>query len=68
MLLFDGAQLTREIILLCSPATVPENMLDAGSMTSPLGTPRGRCDKYSSKILPQYETKVYRSGEEQTND
>jgi hypothetical protein len=22
-------------------------------MTSPLGTPRGRCDEYSSKIFPQ---------------
>jgi hypothetical protein len=33
-------------------------------MTGPLGTPRGRCDEYSSKILPQYETKVCRSGEE----
>jgi hypothetical protein len=33
-------------------------------MTGPLGTPRGRCDEYSSKIFPQYETKVYRSGEE----
>jgi hypothetical protein len=33
-------------------------------MTSPLGTPRGRYNKYSSKIFPQYETKVYQSGEE----
>jgi hypothetical protein len=33
-------------------------------MTSPLGTPRGRYDEYSSKIFPQLETKVYRSGEE----
>jgi hypothetical protein len=33
-------------------------------MTGPLGTPRGRCDEYSSKIFPQYETKVCRSGEE----
>jgi hypothetical protein len=32
-------------------------------MTGPLGTPRGRCDEYSSKIFPQYETKVCRSGE-----
>jgi hypothetical protein len=29
MLLFDGAQLMWEIILLRSPATAPENMLDA---------------------------------------
>jgi hypothetical protein len=27
-------------------------------MTGQLETPRGRCDEYSSKILPQYETKV----------
>jgi hypothetical protein len=32
---------------------VPEKELDAYLMTSPLGTPRGRCDKYSSKIFPQ---------------
>jgi hypothetical protein len=30
----------------------PENMLDAWLMTSPLGTPRGKCDEYSSKIFP----------------
>jgi hypothetical protein len=35
------------------PATVLENLLDAWLMTSPLGTPRGRCDEYSSKIFPQ---------------
>jgi hypothetical protein len=29
MLLFDGAQLTREIIVLHSPAMAPENCLDA---------------------------------------
>jgi hypothetical protein len=29
LLLFDGAQLTREIILLRSPATAPEKVLDA---------------------------------------
>jgi hypothetical protein len=28
-------------------------VLDAWLMTSPLGTPRGRCDEYSSKIFPQ---------------
>jgi hypothetical protein len=27
--------------------------IDAWLMTSPLGTPRGRCDEYSSKIFPQ---------------
>jgi hypothetical protein len=27
--------------------------LDAWLMTSPLGTPRGRCDEYSSKVSPQ---------------
>jgi hypothetical protein len=26
---------------------------DAWLMTSPLGTPRGRCDEYSSKVFPQ---------------
>jgi hypothetical protein len=55
-------------VFFSSPATAPENMLDAEWMTGPLGTPRGRCDEYSSKIFPQYETKFYRSGEEQTND
>jgi hypothetical protein len=34
-------------------ATVPEKELNAWLMTSPLGTPRGRCDEYSSKIFPQ---------------
>jgi hypothetical protein len=33
-------------------------------MTGPLGTLRGRCDEYSSKIFPPYETKVCRSAEE----
>jgi hypothetical protein len=28
-------------------------------MTSPLETPRGRCDEYSSKVFPHLETKVY---------
>jgi hypothetical protein len=31
LLLFDGAQLTREIILLRSPATAPKNCLDGCS-------------------------------------
>jgi hypothetical protein len=44
----------------------PEKKLDAWLMTSPLGTPRERCDEYSNKIFPQLETKVCRSGEEQT--
>jgi hypothetical protein len=26
---------------------------DAWLMTSPLETPRGRCDEYSSKVFPQ---------------
>jgi hypothetical protein len=30
-------------------------------MTSPLGTPRGRCDEYSSSFSLSLETKVYRS-------
>jgi hypothetical protein len=29
------------------------SLLNAWLMTSPLGTPRGRCDEYSSKIFPQ---------------
>jgi hypothetical protein len=28
-------------------------IIDAWLMTSPLGTPRGRYDEYSSKIFPQ---------------
>jgi hypothetical protein len=30
-----------------------EALLDAWLMTSPLGTPRGRCDEYSSEVFPQ---------------
>jgi hypothetical protein len=48
---FDGAQLTREIILLCSPATAPEKRLilqdDVGDQRSlcvvndqPVGNPK----------------------------
>jgi hypothetical protein len=29
----------------------PEKKLDAWLMTSPLGTPRGRYDEYSSKVF-----------------
>jgi hypothetical protein len=36
-------------------------------MTSPLGTPRGRYDEYSSKVFPQLRNQgLCRSGEEQT--
>jgi len=37
-------------------------------MARQLGTPSARYDEHSSKFFPQLETKVYRSGEEQTND
>jgi hypothetical protein len=43
-------------------------MSDAWWMTSPLGTPRGRCDEYSSSFSLNYETKVYRSWRGETND
>jgi hypothetical protein len=33
-------------------------------MTSPLGTPRGRYDEYSSWFSLNYETEVYHFGEE----
>jgi hypothetical protein len=46
------------------PGNGARKCLDCCLMTSLLGTPRGRCDEYSSKIFPQLETKVYRSGEE----
>jgi hypothetical protein len=39
-----------ELLILQSPATAPENWLDAGRMTTQLGTPRGRYDEYSSKF------------------
>jgi hypothetical protein len=41
---------------------------DVWLMTSPLGTPRGRCDEYSSKIFPQLRNQglSFRRGE--TND
>jgi hypothetical protein len=32
---------------------IQSNHTDVWLMTSPLGTPRGRCDEYSSKIFPQ---------------
>jgi hypothetical protein len=32
-----------------SPATAPEKVLDAGRITTQLGTPRGRYDEHSSK-------------------
>jgi hypothetical protein len=34
-LLFDGAQLTREIILLCSPAMAPEKLVDGAVIMMP---------------------------------
>jgi hypothetical protein len=38
-------------------------------MTSPLGTPRGRCDEYSSKIFPSVKKpKFNRSWRGETND
>jgi hypothetical protein len=42
-----------EVFFFSSPATAPEEELDAWLMTSPLGTPRGRYDEYRSKIFPQ---------------
>jgi hypothetical protein len=54
-----GAKLTWENIVDvgASSSSIPGNgarkLLDAWLMTSPLGTPRGRCDEYSSKIFPQ---------------
>jgi hypothetical protein len=35
--------------------------IDAGRITTQLGTPRGRYDEHSSKSLPQQETEVYRT-------
>jgi hypothetical protein len=42
-----------------SPATTPEKELDAWLMTSPLGTPRGRYDEYSSKVFPSVKKPRY---------
>jgi hypothetical protein len=41
------------------PGNGARKELDCWVMTSPLGTPRGRCDEYSSNVFPQLETKVY---------
>jgi hypothetical protein len=41
--------------LLCSSQVA----CDAWLTTSPLGTPRGRCDEYSSKIFPQLRNKGF---------
>jgi hypothetical protein len=35
------------------PGNGARKELDCWLMTSPLGTPRGRCDEYSNKIFPQ---------------
>jgi hypothetical protein len=35
------------------PGNDARKLLDAWLMTSPLGTPSGRCDEYSRKIFPQ---------------
>jgi hypothetical protein len=37
-------------------------------MTSPLGTPRGRCDEYSSKIFPQLRNQGLSVKRGETND
>jgi hypothetical protein len=43
--------LTWELILLLqSPATAPEKQLDAGRITTQLGTSRGRYDENSSRF------------------
>jgi hypothetical protein len=50
------------------PGNGARKELDAWLMTSPLGTPRGRCDEYSSKVFPQLRNQglLFRRGE--TND
>jgi ribonuclease HI len=42
--------------------------IDAWLMTSPLGTPRGRCDEYSSKIFPQLRNQGMTIRRGETND
>jgi hypothetical protein len=41
------------ILLLQSLAMAPEKQLDAGRITTQLGTLRGRYDEHSSKSFPQ---------------
>jgi hypothetical protein len=55
---------------LASPPSCPGGPADAWWMTSLLGTPRGRCDEYSSSFSLNYETEVYRSwrGETMTTE
>jgi hypothetical protein len=42
--------------------------IDAWLMTSPLGTPRGRYDEYSSKIFPQLRNQGMSIRRGETND
>jgi hypothetical protein len=50
------------------PGNGARKELDCWLMTNPLGTPRGRCDEYSSKIFPQLRNQgmSIRRGESQT--
>jgi hypothetical protein len=41
---------------------------DAWLMTSPLGTPRGRCGEYSNKIFPQLRNQGLSIRRGETND
>jgi hypothetical protein len=43
-------------------------LLDAWLMTSLLGTPRGRCDEYSSKVFPQLRNQGMSIRRGETND
>jgi hypothetical protein len=41
--------------------------IEAGRITTQLGTQRGRYDEHSSKSFPQYEIEVYRSSRKKPN-
>jgi hypothetical protein len=68
--------LTREIILLRSPAAAPENLMGAELTWElvidyvvdwPVRNPKRRFDEYSSKFSLSYETEVYRSKRRKPN-
>jgi hypothetical protein len=50
------------------PGNGARKELDAWLMTSPLGTPRGRCDEYSSKVFPQLRNQGMSIRRGETND
>jgi hypothetical protein len=69
-----GAKLTWEYVVDVGayssliPGNGARKGLDAWLMTSPMGTPRGRCDEYSSKVFPQLRNQGMSIRRGETND